>query len=145
MFPLDQPHFVANGNVAPCRFIAPVVSSTGGAKAVQASSAAALILGVSTEATRNAPGGPADDGYCAIAGEPLTYRGPGQIANLTLGGTVSSANTLLTTDSDGKGIAVDDTSDAKIFVAAIALQPGVAGDKVPVYVLSPTYQMAVHQ
>lgn len=144
MFPSTQPIYAANGNVSPCRFITPVVSSTGGAKAVQASAATQLLVGVSGELTRFAPGGPADDGYCAIAGEPLTYHAAGQVCNLTLGGTVTNANALLTSDADGKGVVVDDTADTKIFIGALGLAPGVAGDKIPVWVLFPTYQLTVH-
>lgn len=141
MNPLTHISLVANGNVSPARFIAPVVSSTGGAKGVQASDPTVLILGVSYNETRFPPNSPADDGYCAIAGENLPYHGPGEICGLILGGTVSSANVPLTTDSAGKGVTVDTTAATLIWVGAISLQAGVSGDEVMVYVLSPFYQL----
>lgn len=144
MGPQTWPAYTANGNVSPCRFITPVVSASGGSLAVQASAANQLLVGVSWEGTRYPPNGPADDGLVAIAGEPLSAYSPGEQCNLTLGATVTNANSLLTSDSAGKGIVVDDTSDAKIFVGALALQPGVANDKVWVQVLHPFYQMSVH-
>lgn len=145
MFPSTQPNFVANGNVSPCRFITPVVSSTGGGKAVQASAATQLLIGVSYEETRYPPGSPADDGYMAIATENLPYHGPGQICNLQLGDdTVVSAHMVLTADAEGKGTLLDTTLDTKSYAGAIALQPGVDNDKIMVWVLFPNYQLTVH-
>lgn len=139
MYAFTMPPFTANGNVSPARFIAPVTSSTGGSLAVQASDPTEPIIGISYNETRFPPNGPADDGYCAIAGEPLPYHGPLQICGLILGDTVTDANTPLTTDSNGKGVPVDTTDTTIVWVGAFALQPGVADDEIMVYTLSPWF------
>lgn len=126
-----QPPMTAGGNVAPKRFITP--STTAGKTAVQASAASQLLIGVSEMWTRYPPGSPSDDGYVAVSTEPLPYRGPLQIASLTLGGTVSNPATPLTTDANGKGVAASTGN----YVGALALELGVSGEDIDVYVLPP--------
>lgn len=136
MFPITNIHFAANGNVRPCRFVAPA----GGSLGVEASDPTLPILGLSYEETRYPPNSPADDGFVAIAGEPLPLLGPGQVGNVVLGDTVA-ANDPCTTDNQGRAIPVDTTATTKIWVAGFALVAGVVGDKVPFYVTSPFYQL----
>lgn len=146
MIPLTQINYTANGNVSPCRFITPVTGSdTGGQLAIQAADATQLIIGVSYEATRYPPNSASDDGYVAIAGEMLMYHCAGMVCNLKLGGTVQP-NDVLTANSDGTGtgIKLDYTSDSVQCAAALAIQGGVSGDFVEVYVLSPFFHRTVH-
>jgi hypothetical protein len=128
---------VANGNVAPGRFLTLVSGNANFGLAVQASASTQLIVGVSERWTRYAPGTGDDDGYIAVAGENLSYRGPGQIAELQLGGAVSNGNVLLSADADGKGVASAPADGVATYYGAVALQAGVADEYIPVYVLSP--------
>lgn len=138
MYGMTQPPLLANGNIAPSRFVTTVTGAGNGGKAVQASASTAIIIGVSEAWTRFPPGSPSDDGFIAIADESLAYRGPGSICKLELGGTVSDAGVLLTTDADGKGIAQAPADGVTAYYGAMALETGVSGDKVRVVVLAPT-------
>lgn len=140
MSPITQIPLTANGNVSPARFIAPVQGTTG-QYGVQASDPTVPILGVSYNETRFPPNGPADDGYCSIAGEPLPYHGPGTICGLICGDTETNAMQPLTTDSNGKGVAVSTSATTLIWVGAFSLQAGVLNDEIMVMVLSPFYQL----
>jgi hypothetical protein len=126
-----QPPLVSGGNVSPKRFI--TLSTTAGKTGVQASAASQLLIGVSEAWTRYVPNSPADDGYHAIAGEGIGYRGPLQIATLTLGGSVTNPRTPLTADADGKGVAASTGN----YVGAIALELGSSGEDIDVYVVPP--------
>lgn len=143
MIPLTVPQVVANGNVSPCRIITPVTGSTGGALAVQATGATQFPLGVSYEATRYPPNSAADDGLVAIATENLMYHGPLEVCNLKAGGTFNP-NDLLVSDGSGQGIVYDPTSDSAQWIAAMAIQGGVSGDFVEVWVLPPILHRTVH-
>lgn len=138
MFPSTQIPLTANGNIPPRRFITSVSGNANFGLAVLATASTAIILGVSADATRNAPGSAGDDGYLAIAGEELPYHGPLQIANLDIAGTVSNMGVLLTTDGSGKGVATAPSDGTTTYYGAVALRAGVSGETIPVFVLPPT-------
>ena len=141
MFPLSQINLTAGGNITECRFLTTVSGNGNFRKAIQAVSSTALILGVSERGTR----GPARDvdgtTYLCIAGDPIPYRGPLQVASLMLGGTVSDMGVPLTSDASGRGIAQAPADGTTTYYGAIALQPGIVGDIADVYVL-PTVVVA---
>lgn len=130
--------FVANGNISPRRFLTTVTGNGNADKVVQASASTAIIVGVSFNATRFPPESPADDGFLAIAGEQCPAHTAGHICLLDLGGTVSNAGVLLTTDGNGKGIAQAPSDGTTCYYGAIARETGVSGDAVKVVVLAPT-------
>lgn len=139
MFPLTSVTWTADGNIGPCRFLTTVSGTTKFQKVVQASDSTKIIVGVSGRNVRYAPGSPGDDGFNVIAGEELNdARGPFQEATLKLGGTVNNQGQLLTTDASGQGIAADPTNGTVTWFGALALQQGVSGDFIPVFVLAPT-------
>jgi hypothetical protein len=138
MFYGTQAPFLADGNVSPSRFITTVTGAGNAGKAVQASASTAIIVGISESWRRHPPGSPSDDGFIAIAGESLSYRGPGTIARLKLGGTVSNAGILLTTDGSGQGIAQAPADGTTAYYGAMAMDTGVSGDFIRVVVLAPT-------
>ena len=138
MIGLTAPSWVANGNISPCRFVTP--SSTNQGKCVQTTAATQLPVGISGEYTRNQPGSAADDGYAAVAGEEVNVHPPGTICNLTLGGTVGT-NALIVSHTDGTGVAWASSTTAQ-WIAAMCIVGGVAGDKVPVWMLPPNQYQA---
>ena len=133
------PPKMANGNISPRRFITGVSGAGNGDNVVQATAATQVMLGVSNDATRYPPGSPADDGFVAIAGEPLPYYGPGMMCRLDIGGTVDgSTGWLLTSDGSGKGLATAPANGVSNFYGAYALETGVSGDNIRVVVLAVT-------
>lgn len=132
---VSTPNLTAGGNISPARFI--TLDTSTFQYALQASAATQFLVGVSANQTRYAPGSPADDGYCAIAGESLRYHAAGQIGWLKLGGTVSNPRVLITTDSSGQGVATAPSDGTTVYYGAMALRAGVSGEFIPVWVLSP--------
>lgn len=124
---------VANGNIAPCRFVN-LDSSTAGGKVLEAD-ADEKIFGISQPESRMPPYTGLDDGYCAIAGENLkVYTFPDKEVYLEIGSGGCSAGDSLKSDADGKGVVTTTDNDQ---VGAVAKQSGSAGDLVPVDLLPP--------
>lgn len=129
---------VANGNVSPRRFVVPVTGAGNGQRAIQATGSTRPYLGISGDFTRYPPGSPSDDGYCAVAGENLTYFAPGQSCNLDIGATdITDCGTPLKSDANGKGTPMLTTGTTAEWVGALPWRTGVAEETIPVYVLSP--------
>ena len=129
----------ANGNVRPRRFLTVVSGAANADYLVEATAASQLLIGVSSDATRYPPGSPADDGFVAIAGEPLPYHGPGHMCQLDLGGTVDgTTGWLLTSDGSGLGVATAPSDGTTRYYGALALRSGISGDTIDVVVLAPT-------
>lgn len=115
---------IANGNIAPCRFVRLDTSNEG--RVVQ-SGAGEDIWGISQPYERRHT--LLSDGYAAIAGENVNVIGPGDDeALLDLGGTVSVGD-YLKADANGKGV-VGSTDKDK--TGAVALTAGVSGDRIKV-------------
>lgn len=138
MFPATQIPAVANGNILPGRFLTGVAGPGNFLLMVQASSPAEPIFGVSGRHTRGPSGTVNGDTFNAIAGDSLSYHGPLQIAELELGGNVTNMNVLLTTDAQGRGVALAPADGNTRYYGAIALRSGSTGEFIPVYVLPPT-------
>jgi hypothetical protein len=134
MYSLTHPALVAGGNVRPARLIA--LDATNPAVGNEATDPTVPLIGVSYEETRIVPGGLGDDGYCAIANEPLPYHGPLQTCNVTLGATLA-AHVACTTDNAGRAVAAGLGSATTVWAIGFTLQAGVANDRVLFYVTSP--------
>lgn len=124
---------VANGNIAPCRFVK-LDSSTAGGKVLQAGDGD-KVFGISQPESRMPPYSGLDDGYCAIAGENLkVYTVADKEVYLEIGSGGCSAGDSLKSDTNGAGVA---TTTDNTQVGAIAKQSGNSGDLVPVDLISP--------
>lgn len=134
---------VSNGNIAPSRFVMFDATSPVGGRVIQSddgtiagiSPAGGKIFGISQTGTRNAPYPALDDGFAAIAGENLlVYTFSDKEAWLQIGTGGCNAGDYLKSAADGTGIVTTTTGDN---VGARAKQSGLAGDLVPVDLLSP--------
>lgn len=125
---------VANGNIAPSRFVKLDTSNQG---RVLQCGAGERVYGIAQKETHNialSGGGftTPDDGYAAVADEMLNIYGPGDPGVLLeCGGTVTQGD-LLKSDSNGKGVVVASNND---FYGARALEPGTSGQLVRVEVV----------
>lgn len=128
--PAEFPGFLATGNIYPQRFVCQVSGSAG---YVDQATASTFIVGVSQKGTQEAPGTAADSGYAATADKPLTVYGPGRIALLKLGGTVSAGDRL-TADASGQGVKQVTTNTAHAYIGGIALSNGASGESINVLV-----------
>ena len=117
---------VADGNIAPCRFV--TLSTTSGR--VTASASGEQPFGISGQDTRQTPLSGLDDGFHAIAGENCLIYGNGQMdVMLELSGTVTRGQYLKPGASAGTAIAA--TADQDKY-GAVALQAGVSGELIKV-------------
>lgn len=126
---IGSPSFSASGDIYPSRF----VTITGNNLRVSQAVAANSIIGISQEGTRRYPD--VDNtftGFAARAGEPISVYGNGHVnVPLELGGTVT-AGQFIQSDANGKGVV--STGAVAHNIGAIALQSGVSGDVIKVYV-----------
>jgi len=124
---------VANGNIAPSRFVK--IDTTAEGKVLQAG-AGDKTYGVSEPGVRNVPYGALDDGFAAIAGENLRIFGPGPDKDipLELGGTVTQGDRLKS-DANGKGVVTVTNLDEW---GAVAMKSGVSGEIIPVQPVYPS-------
>lgn len=104
--------FVANGNIAPSRFV--VQDTTG--KVVVATSG--VSFGISQQGSRNTPLTGLEDGYAAIAGENIRVYEETEECFLEMSATCSNGAFIAPTTA-GKGVA---TTTDKAAYGAIALQ-----------------------
>ena len=132
---LNNPAYMASGNVGVSLF----VGISGDFKVAQ-TVLNGKIAGVSQVGTRRFPSSAASstDILAAIAGENVGVFGNGASnVFITLGGTVT-AGTWLKSDANGAGVACTNAGGTPLAsenAGAIALQGGVAGDKVRIQVL----------
>lgn len=125
---------VANGDIAPCRFVKLDTTADG---RVLAAGAGDRPFGISQKATHNiamSGGGftQTDDGLAAKAGEMLNIHGQvGETCLLELGGTVTRGD-LLKPGSAGVGVTGNTDKDKS---GAEALASGVSGQLIPVKIL----------
>lgn len=118
--------FVANGNIAPSRFVKMDATATG--KVVAATSNTDFIFGISQQGTRNTPYSSLDDGYAAIAGENIRVYTDNEDCWVETG-TVTTAITPgdhLTAST--AGVAIRTVTDKDVY-GAIALEPATASGK----------------
>jgi hypothetical protein len=70
----------------------------------------------------------------AVSGEPVSMHNPGEVAYLTLAGTVTAGD-FIKSDAAGEGVAIATTGTTAQNVVAQALQSGVDNDVIRVRVL----------
>jgi hypothetical protein len=129
------PHYtrVATGNITPYSFVA---LDTANQFSVLLCGANGIIFGVSEPGTHviGFPFGTYDDGFAAIAGQDLCIMGFPEIdVMLQINGTVTRGDRL---KSDATGFGITTTSTGN-WVGAVAEDSGVAGQLIPVQLISP--------
>lgn len=126
---LNAMTFVASGDINPCRFVKQ--DATGPKQAAQAG-ANEQIIGISQEWFKGAPT-PSASTLAASAGLPVVVYTDGAVCLLELGGTVDEGG-YIKSDANGKGVASATTGVTKQEQGAKALEAGVSGDKIRVFV-----------
>ncbi len=121
---------VSGGDVRPSRFIK--VSTAADYTCLEADANEAVI-GISTNATRDAPI-PNADTDAAEAGDDLHYHPIGSVCQLELAGTVTRGDEIKS-DADGKGVVRATTGTTLQNFGAIALESGVSGEFIQVLVV----------
>ena len=132
----DFEGFKAGGTIAPSVFVKldtsadqQVVQSTAGS-----GSHGDISIGVSQVWQRDTPGlTGSNSAQMALSGDMVAILGPGRIAPVTAGGTVTRGD-LLKTNASGQVITSSTTADN---VVAVALQSGASGNLIKVLVLQP--------
>lgn len=120
--------YVANGNIAPSRFVK--LDTTAVGKVLQ-SGAGEKTYGISQEGTRNPPYPSLDDGYAAIAGENLNVYTEPQECWLQIGSGGCTVDDWLKADADGKGVTTTTETDN---AGAVALETGLENQLIRVRV-----------
>lgn len=128
----DLPQFKAGGDINPARFC--TIDTTANATVVESNSGDVKVVGISTEATKNAPqeGGST---LAAAANDVLRMYPRGSDPLLTLGVGGCIAGDWLKPDNDGKGVVAASASVAH----AMAFEAGSADEKVKVQMLGSPY------
>ena len=133
--PLENPSYVAYGNIRPFRILIPRQTSPADHSAdnvvTEAADGTVCPVGISQAGGRLAPL-PASAGtvYAAADGEPIAVAGLGaQTTDLLLGGTVQSGDLIMATTA-GVGI----KATAGNYHVGRARSYGVSGDRIPVQV-----------
>ena len=125
--------FLANGNIAPCRFVRadPTAGAANDEQVIQAGAASDRPVGISAEWMRDPPGlVGSNNAIHAQAGDQCQVYQLGDDCLLETGGVVNHQD-LLTSDSQGRGV-IAGTGDV---VGARALQSAAgAGIKIRVVV-----------
>lgn len=124
---LESVTYVASGNVAPMRFVGLVSGSD--YKVFQATGSTIALAGISGMDVQSF-----DATNHATDGKTCRVYGVGEVALLELGGTVSAGN-YLTSDSNGKGVAVSTTATARGEVGGFALRSGQSGEYIQAVVI----------
>lgn len=124
----------ATGNVTPCRFVK-LVSGNGdyaGAQCVADDRA----IGISRPDTRSSTYPGLDDGFHAIAGEPIAISTPGTVGLLESGAAIA-VGAILEPDANGRGI-----TSVSGWSSAIALQSAAAAGELIQVLIWPSYGVA---
>jgi hypothetical protein len=112
---------VAGGNIRPRRLVKVTATNS----VVECTAAGDVPIGVSATGVRNAPYSTLDDGFVAIAGEPVFVFSIGATAPMQAGAAVA-AGVRVMSDASGRGILATATNGA----VGIALQPAAAADQI---------------
>ena len=130
--PNTPARLVAGGTIYPCRFVKP--STAADDRGLQATANDRLI-GISYDHGKHAPlSDLVTDNPHAEAGDSLGLYGDGDNnVLLELGGTVTRGDRIKA-DANGKGVTVATTGTTIQQSGAVALESGVAGEKIRVHV-----------
>jgi hypothetical protein len=126
---------VANGDIAPCRFVSYLATDAGGRVVQSEGSTYKQIFGISQAEERQPPYTGLQDGLCAKIGETFkVFTFPDKEVYLEIGIGGCNPGDFLKADANGCGVATVTNLDP---VGARAKQSGIQGDRVPVDLLSP--------
>jgi len=114
----------AGGTVRPCRF---VKVSTAADNTVLEADANEAIIGVSSQATQDAPLS-GNDGNAATTGDQLHIHPIGTRCLLRIGSGGCTRGGELKSDGDGNGVAVATSGTTVQQIGAISLQSAIEGD-----------------
>jgi len=138
--PNTPPRLVAGGTIYPCRFVK--FSTAADDRGLQATANDKLI-GISYPNGKYSPlSDLVTDNPHAAAADPIQLLGDGEQGLLELGDTVTRGDKLKS-DADGKGESVATSGTTLQQYGAIALESGVSGDKIRVFVLLGSERPAV--
>ena len=128
----DQPiSLIAGGDIEPARFVKQ--STAADFTALQAG-ANEEVFGVSVDASQVAPTSSSAT-KAAASGDLFRIFGPGEECLLELGAGGATRGDKLKSDANGKGVTTGVYASATPqFVGAVALESGVAGEKIKVRV-----------
>lgn len=129
---METPQLKAGGDINPCRFVDITGSFT-----VSEADASDIPLGISGEATRDAPLPSGQSALHAKSGDAATVYVMGNVCLLEIGTGGVTAGDRLKPDADGKGIT---SGTAGEIVGAVALETASADEFAKVFVLSPGSQ-----
>src|SRR5262245_43057072 len=135
------PNFFANGNINPSRFVA-IDPTAGKSFFVVQSGNNGIVVGVSQDGVRRAPGTPYDDGFAAIQNEPIQVFGPGDECLVKAGGTIVQGD-FLQSDASGQAIKLDVTTAAAThYSGGRALEDAANGELFRILVLPQVFKVA---
>lgn len=144
MFPLTVPQFTAAGNIRPNRFLVGAGSGNGNfQKVIEATGSTVMLVGVSQSGVRgpqpagDSTGSTNNTTYLAVSGNSVPVSTALMEGDLLLGDTVNDFRIPLTSDGSGRGIPQAPANGTTCWYGAIALEPGVSGDVIKVWVLPP--------
>jgi N-methylhydantoinase B/oxoprolinase/acetone carboxylase alpha subunit len=122
--------FMANGDIAPCRFVKRVLTAgqANDGRVLEATALADKIVGISQEGTRNVPYGSLNDGLAAKTGENIKVHQLGEYAYIELTAAGVTRGDRITVDSAG-GTGKGRTALATENAFAMAEQTRAASEK----------------
>lgn len=126
---MNSPNYIAGGDIRTCRFVKMGAADL----TVLESDANEAVIGISQEGAKSAPI-PGASVLAAAAGENIDVHGLGVECLLVISDTVARG-AYVKSDADGAGVTLATTGTTAQNVGAMALQSGVAGDKIRVVVL----------
>ena len=129
----ETPKLVAGGDIRPSRFFKLSGSAD---KTILEADANERTLGISTDATRDAPQ-TGSSALAAASGEPMAVNMPGVVCKLQLGSGGATRGNMLKADADGKGVESATTGTTLQWVGAIALESGSEDELIDVLVVQP--------
>lgn len=144
----NQTPLTADGNVRPNRVLCGVAGTP--FAAVESPDGSKPPLGVSEGGQRFVAGSPANDGFIAIAGETIAYRGPGQRASVLVGTAITDVTKPVVAYTDGtygagcvKPVSFAGGQTTGIWQVGFPEDTAAAGELVPVTVAPIFYHPAL--
>lgn len=124
--PFTQRMLIASANVRPARILA--VSASAEETAAEATGVTLPLVGVSVNAGKYPYGSFEYTAvpYTAETGDAISYRGPGQIAQVLSGAAITALGTPLTSDGSGRAITA---STAASYCIGFPLDTAAAADE----------------
>ena len=129
----------AGGNINPSRFVKP---STAADHTFLEGDANEMVIGVSTEAQRDAPVS-GSSALAAEAGDPISVHPIGSVAPILVGSGGVTRGALVKSDADGKSVLALTTGTVLQWVGGIALESAADGEIARHLIVSFPYRPAI--